>query len=125
MPATSLILIGALTPSSGIAGSLLWPRLQKRLGWTNLRTLATLILIAAVIPFYGCLGFVPWLKGAKFGGLTTQGEMFFLAIFFGKTIQIHFDIYLLPLIGSVGGPIQSYARSVFAELIPPGEEARW
>ncbi|KAG8943959.1 Autophagy protein 22 [Tulasnella sp. 408] len=109
MPATSLVLIGAITPLSGIIGSLAWPRLQRRLGWSNLRALVALVLVAAVIPLYGCLGFVPWLKGAKFGGLTTKGEMWALAVYFG----------------SVYGAFQSYARSVFAELIPPGEEARW
>ncbi|KIO32368.1 hypothetical protein M407DRAFT_108487 [Tulasnella calospora MUT 4182] len=109
MPATSLVLIGAITPLSGIIGSLAWPRLQRKLGWSNLRALVALVLVAAVIPLYGCLGFLPWLKGAKFGGLTTKGEMWALAVYFG----------------SVYGAFQSYARSVFAELIPPGEEARW
>ncbi|KAG8944675.1 Autophagy protein 22 [Tulasnella sp. 424] len=109
MPATSLVLIGAITPLSGIIGSLAWPKLQRKLGWSNLRALVALVLVAAVIPLYGCLGFVPWLKGAKFGGLTTKGEMWALAVYFG----------------SVYGAFQSYARSVFAELIPPGEEARW
>ncbi|KAG8990571.1 Autophagy protein 22 [Tulasnella sp. 427] len=109
MPATSLVLIGAITPLSGIIGSLAWPKLQRKLGWSNLKALVALVLVAAVIPLYGCLGFVPWLKGAKFGGLTTRGEMWALAVYFG----------------SVYGAFQSYARSVFAELIPPGEEARW
>ncbi|KAG8908283.1 Autophagy protein 22 [Tulasnella sp. 403] len=83
MPATSLVLIGVITPMSGIAGSLLWPRLQRRLGWTNLHALVMLVLIAAIIPLYGCLGFVPYLRKARFGGLTTRGEMWFLAIYFG------------------------------------------
>lgn len=28
-------------------------------------------------------------------------------------------------VGSVYGAFQSYARALYAELIPPGEEARW
>lgn len=132
MPATSLVLIGAITPLSGIIGSLAWPRLQRKLGWSNLRALVALVLVAAVIPLYGCLGFLPWLKGAKFGGLTTKGEMWALAVYFGTFTRVWFldesSMLTTPkrgFQGSVYGAFQSYARSVFAELIPPGEEARW
>ncbi|EAU83494.2 autophagy-type protein 22 [Coprinopsis cinerea okayama7 len=103
--------------SDGIAGSLLWPMLQRRLNWSNLRILKVLILFASLIPLYGCLGFFfenqspseTSLPKLKFGGLTTPGEMYILAVVFG----------------SVYGAFQGYARSFYAELIPPGEEARW
>ncbi|KAF6749145.1 MFS general substrate transporter [Ephemerocybe angulata] len=115
MPSSSLILVGILTPSSGIIGSLVWPRIQKRLGWTNLKVLVLLVVLASLIPAYGCLGFL--FEGRrsalgveiKFGGLTTPGEMYGLAVVFG----------------SVYGAFQGYARAFYAELIPPGEEARW
>jgi len=69
-----------------------------------------LVIGAALVPVYGCLGFlVEDGIGPKFGGLTTPGEMYALAVLFG-------GIY---------GPFQSYARSVFSEVIPRGEEARW
>ncbi|KAF8883023.1 vacuole effluxer Atg22 like-domain-containing protein [Infundibulicybe gibba] len=58
MPPSSLILVGVLTPTSGILGSLVWPVLQRKLG-------------------------------------------------------------------SVYGAFQGYARALYAELLPPGEEARW
>jgi UMF1 family MFS transporter len=35
------------------------------------------------------------------------------------------DIVLPLEIGSLYGAFQAYARAVFAELIPMGEEARW
>lgn len=91
MPPTSLILIGVLTPACGILGSLLWPRLQVRLGWTNLHALVALVALAALIPAYGCLGFVPYFaKGkSKFGGLTTPGEMFALAVYFGTHLALY------------------------------------
>jgi len=41
--------------------------------------------------------------------LTTEAEMFILAAVFGLFY----------------GAFQSYARSVYAELIPPGQEAKW
>jgi len=111
MSATSLVFIGVISPLAGIVGALVWPRLQRRLRWTALHALIVLVLMAAVIPLYGCLGFIPaFAKGSiKFGGLTTQGEMWVLAVYFGFAY----------------GAFQGYARSVFAELIPPGEEARW
>ncbi|CAL1702568.1 unnamed protein product [Somion occarium] len=90
MPASSLILIGVITPTSGIIGSLVWPMIQRRLGWSNIRVLVTL-------------------HSVKFGGLTTPGEMYALAVYFG----------------SVYGAFQGYARAFYSELIPPGEEARW
>ncbi|GBE85868.1 Autophagy-related protein [Sparassis crispa] len=106
----SLIIIGVLTPTAGILGSLIWPVLQRRAGWTNLRILVTLVGMGSAIPAYGCLGFLPiFQKGAHVGGLTTPGEMYVLAVYFG----------------SVYGAFQGYARAFYAELIPPGEEARW
>ncbi|CCL98874.1 uncharacterized protein FIBRA_00881 [Fibroporia radiculosa] len=110
MSPSALILIGALTPSAGIMGSLVWPLLQQRMGWSNLRVLVILVIMASLIPAYGCLGFLPVFRsGARVGGLTTWGEMYALAVYFG----------------SVYGAFQGYARAFYAELIPPGEEARW
>lgn len=110
MPPSSLIIIGVITPTSGIFGSLVWPVLQKRFAWTNIRILVTLVIMASLIPAYGCLGFLTaFQKGARFGGLTTPGEMYALAVYFG----------------SVYGAFQGYARAFYSELIPSGEEARW
>ncbi|KAF7328870.1 Autophagy-related protein [Mycena venus] len=109
MQPSSLILIGVLTPFSGILGSLLWPMLQRRFGWSNLRVIIILVILASVIPAYGCLGFLIRGNNLRFGGLTTPGEMFGLALYFG----------------SIYGAFQSYARAFYAELLPPGEEARW
>jgi UMF1 family MFS transporter len=109
MPPSSLILVVIFTSSSGILGSLLWPRLQKRFDWSNLRVLITLVLMASAVPAYGCSGFLVQGSGARFGGLTTPGEIFGLAVYFG----------------SVYGAFQGYARASYAELLPPGEEARW
>lgn len=84
MPASSLILIGALSPTAGILGSLAWPALQRRMGWSNLRVLVILVAMASAIPAYGCLGFLPLFQrgSVKFGGLTTPGEMYALAVYF-------------------------------------------
>ena len=82
MSPSALILIGILTPTSGIMGSLAWPILQRKFGWSNLKILMLLVIMASMIPAYGCLGF--FFQGrARFGGLTTQGEMFAMAVYFG------------------------------------------
>ncbi|EIN06824.1 MFS general substrate transporter [Punctularia strigosozonata HHB-11173 SS5] len=111
MPPSSLVVVGIITPLAGIIGSLAWPRLQRRLGCTNLKVLTTLVIMASFVPAYGCLGFIPLFSQGrvKFGGLTTPGELYALAMYFG----------------SVYGAFQGYARAFYAELIPPGEEARW
>ena len=84
MSPSALILIGVLTPTSGIVGSLAWPVLQRRFAWSNLKVIIILVLMASAIPAYGCLGFLTVLRNkASFGGLTTQGEMFGLAVYFG------------------------------------------
>ncbi|KAF8492065.1 autophagy-related protein 22-like protein [Russula emetica] len=106
MPLSSLVLMGILTPSARILGALLWPILQRRLSLTSLRVLIILV-IASVIPLYGTIGlFAP--RGARWG-LRVPAEMFVFAVYFG-------GLY---------GALQSYARALYAEIIPPGEEARW
>ena len=53
-------------------------------GWTNLRVLVTLVCLASLIPAYGCLGFLRVFREGRvrFGGLTTPGEMYGLAVYF-------------------------------------------
>ena len=82
LPAKSLIIVGLLTPSAGVAGSLLWPRLQHSLQASNKTILVTLVLLASLVPAYGCLGFLSLFAG-RVGGLTTAGEMYCLAVYFG------------------------------------------
>jgi len=110
MPASSLILIGIITLTSGILCSLLWPQIQCTFSLSNLTILDILVLLASLIPLYGCLGFLSQSFSFRFGGLTAPGEMFYLAVIFG----------------SVYGAFQGYARALYAELISGGgEEARW
>jgi len=107
MPPSSLILIGILTPSSGILGALLWPVVQRRLGLSSLRVLVVLVAAASIIPLYGVIGlFAP--RGAQWG-LRVPAEMFVIAVYFGALL----------------GAFQSYARALYSEIIPRGEEARW
>ncbi|KAN0133478.1 Vacuole effluxer Atg22 like domain containing protein [Lactarius tabidus] len=93
---SSLVLVGVFTPSSGILGALVWPAVQPRLGLSSLRVLILLVSAASAIPLYGVFGlFAP--RCAKWG-LHVPAEMYMLAVYFG---------------------------ALYAEIIPPGEEARW
>ncbi|EJC99549.1 autophagy-type protein 22 [Fomitiporia mediterranea MF3/22] len=120
MSAGSLVVVGLLVNAAGILGALVWPRIQRYLKWSNKRILIVLVLLCSFIPLYGCFGFLPLfhsnsseainlLTTPRFGGLTTPGEMFALAVYFG----------------TVYGAFQAYARAFYAELVPRGEEARW
>ena len=127
MAPSGLVLIGILAPLMGIVGSLAFPHIQRRLGWSNLRIVIFLALAVSCIPAYGCLGFIPFVKhNLPFGGLTTPGEMFGLAIYFGTygwgVMSILMDLCWT---GFAYGAFQGYARACYAELIPKGEEARW
>lgn len=91
MPASALIIIGMLVPASGVAGALIWPRIQRNVPALNsakvgpkgnLRLLMLLIIIAWLVPVYGSLGFV-----LGFGGLTTWAEMYVFAVYFGQAIS--------------------------------------
>ncbi|KAK7440641.1 Autophagy protein 22 [Stygiomarasmius scandens] len=106
MAASGLILIGTLTPLSAIGGSLIWPRVQERWGVGNKEIHLTLLVLASFILVYGYLGFLFEGSGVKF---TPQGEMYALGVYFGF----------------VYGAFRGDARSFYAELLPPGEEARW
>lgn len=90
MKPSALIIMGVIVPTSGILGSLLWPILQRRYGWTNLKVIVILVTMASAIPAYGCLGFLEVFQGSatRFGGLTTQGEMFGLAVYFGQKAHL-------------------------------------
>lgn len=94
MPASSLILIGIITPMSGILGSLVWPVIQRHAGWTNLRVLVTLVCLASLLPAYGCLGFLSVFRNGnvRFGGLTTPGEMYGLAVYFVSKLMVVPDL---------------------------------
>lgn len=109
MPSSHLILIGIITPATGILGALLIPNLQSRLSYCNgsnggLKMFKVLIGLSCLIPLYVCSAVV---LGTT--ALTREWELFVLAAVFGV-------LY---------GAFQSYARSLFAELIPPGQEAKW
>jgi UMF1 family MFS transporter len=90
LPPSSLIIVGLLTPTAGILGSLIWPKIQRALKLSNKAILMILVMLASFVPLYGCLGFLPSLKG-RVGGLVTAGEMYALAVYFGEPERTYFN----------------------------------
>jgi MFS transporter, UMF1 family len=107
MTPSQLILVGVLAPSTGILGALLWPAVQRHFGLSSLRVLVLTVIAVSVVPLYGAIGLLAP-RGARWG-LRVPEELFVLAAYFGIMF----------------GGFQSYARALYAEIIPPGEEARW
>jgi UMF1 family MFS transporter len=107
MKSTQVTVVAFIAQATGVLGGFAAPSLQRRLRISNKASMALLVGGLASICLYGCLGLIGGKDG--FGGLRTANEMYAVAGLFGLTF----------------GPFQAYARSVFAELIPPGQEARW
>jgi UMF1 family MFS transporter len=102
METAAIALVSITATMSGIAGAVLWPRLQRRFGLRTNQTIVACICLFEVIPLYGLLGFIlPVL------GLRQQWEIFPMAF-------VH---------GFVMGGISSFCRSFYGVLIPPGSEA--
>ena len=55
-------------PSFGIIGSLIWPFIQIKMGWSNVKVLIVLVRLGSLMPAYGCLGFLPVFKNKDGGG---------------------------------------------------------
>ncbi|KAJ5141007.1 Major facilitator superfamily domain general substrate transporter [Penicillium atrosanguineum] len=106
----STIAVGALSITatlSGMAGAFLWPHVSRRFNLQPNHTIIVCIILFEIIPLYGMLAYVPFIKKWGVLGLQKPWEIFPLAI-------VH---------GVVSGGLSSYCRSFFGLLIPPGSEA--
>ena len=92
---------------SGILGAFSWPVISRQLALQTNITIVTCIALMEVIPLYGLLGYLPFIRAWGVGGLQKAWEIYPLGF-------IH---------GFVMGGLSSYCRSFFGGLIPPGREA--
>lgn len=107
MGTVAIALLSITATTSGILGAFLWPIISRKFGWRTNRTIIACILLMEIIPVYGLMGYIPFIKARGVGGLQQAWEIYPLGV-------IH---------GFVMGGLSSYCRSFFGLLIPPGSEA--
>lgn len=107
MSTIAIALLSITSVGSGIVGAFAWPRIAARYTLSSKSVLLVCVAGMEIIPLYGLLGYIPLFKRLGFIGLQQAWEIYPIAV-------IH---------GIVMGGISSYARSVYAPLIPEGSEA--
>ncbi|KAJ5625335.1 Major facilitator superfamily domain general substrate transporter [Penicillium lagena] len=107
MSTTAVGLLSITATLSGMTGAFLWPHVSRRFGLEPNQTIILCIALFEIIPLYGMLAYIPFVKNWGVIGLQQPWEIFPLAI-------VH---------GTVSGGLASYCRSFFGLLIPPGSEA--
>ena len=95
-----LALIAIIVPLTAVFGGYAWLRFQRRFGWSSKSVLVLNLMLLALIPLWGCVGFSPKTTGCRRRG------MYVLAVWFG----------------CVWVP-RRFGRALFSELIPAGHEA--
>lgn len=107
MGTIAIALLSITATASGIAGAFAWPRISKRYGFQTKSAIIACVLLMEIIPFYGLLGFLPFVQNWGVGGLQQAWEIYPLGF-------VH---------GFVMGGLSSYCRAFYGEIIPPGSEA--
>lgn len=107
MESWALGLISVISTTTGIAGALSWSWISRHFNLKPHQTLLACIALFELIPLYGLLGYLPFVRSWGVVGLQQAWEMFPLAAVYGFVL----------------GGLSSYCRAVYGELIPPGSEA--
>lgn len=107
MGTIAIAMLSITATASGIAGAFAWPRISKRYGFQTKSAIIACVLLMEIIPFYGLLGFLPFVQNWGVGGLQQAWEIYPLGF-------VH---------GFVMGGLSSYCRAFYGEIIPPGSEA--
>lgn len=107
MGTIAVVVLSMTSIASGMLGAFAWPRIAARKAWTPKTVLMLCVVVLETIPLYGLLAYIPFVKRLGVGGVQQWWEIYPVGI-------IH---------GLVMGGISSYARSVYAPLIPVGSEA--
>lgn len=107
MGTVPIAILSITSTSSGIAGAFLWPIISRRFRLPPHKTIMACMFLMEIIPIYGLMGYLPFIKIWGVGGLQQIWEIYPLGI-------VH---------GFVMGGLSSYCRSFYGLLIPPGSEA--
>ncbi|KAI9876508.1 MAG: Autophagy protein 22 [Pleopsidium flavum] len=107
MKPAALALINVIVTLTGVLGAFTWSPLSRTLNLRPTHTILVCVALFELIPLYGLLGYIPFIKRLGVLGLQQPWEMYPLGAVYGFVL----------------GGLSSYCRSLFGELIPPGSEA--
>ncbi|KAH8676655.1 autophagy-related protein-like protein 22-2 [Tricladium varicosporioides] len=107
MKPAALGLINVIATTSGVIGAFSWAAISRYFRLKPHQTILACICIFEIIPIYGLLGYLPFIKKWEVIGLQQPWEMYPLGFIYGFVL----------------GGLSSYCRSLYGELIPPGSEA--
>lgn len=107
MGTVAVAALSITSTTSAIAGAFTWPLIQHRLALPTNHLIMCCLGIMEIIPLYGLLGYLPFIRAWGVGGLQQAWEIYPLAV-------VH---------GFVMGGLSSYCRSFFGLLVPPRAEA--
>jgi UMF1 family MFS transporter len=107
MKAPALGLINVIATTAGVIGAFSWAAISRGLNLRPHQTIMACIFLFELIPLYGLLSYIPFVKGWGVIGLQQPWEMYPLGFIYGFVL----------------GGLSSYCRALFGELIPPGSEA--
>jgi UMF1 family MFS transporter len=107
MGTVAVAALSITSTTSAIAGAFTWPLIQHRLALPTNHLIMYCLGIMEIIPLYGLLGYLPFIRAWGVGGLQQAWEIYPLAV-------VH---------GFVMGGLSSYCRSFFGLLVPPRAEA--
>ncbi|KAL7628742.1 Autophagy protein 22 [Parahypoxylon ruwenzoriense] len=103
----ALGMINVISTTTGVVGAFSWSFISRHFRLKPHQTILSCIAIFEIIPIYGLLGYLPFVRQWGVFGLQRPWEMYPLAAVYGIVL----------------GGLSSYCRSLYGELIPPGSEA--
>lgn len=103
----ALGMINVISTVCGVFGAFGWSWISRIFKLQPHQTILVCITLFELIPIYGLMGYLPFVRNWGMGGLQQPWEMYPLAAVYGLVL----------------GGLSSYCRSLYGELIPPGSEA--
>jgi UMF1 family MFS transporter len=83
METASVAMVSITATTSGIAGAYMWPKISKRFNLQSHETILACIFLFEIIPIYGMLPLLPFVKQWGVIGLQQPWEIFPLAVIHG------------------------------------------
>ncbi|KAH7022594.1 autophagy-related protein 22-like protein [Ilyonectria destructans] len=103
----ALGMINVISTLFGVLGAFGWSWISRIFNLQPHHTIIVCIALFELIPIYGLLGYLPFVRDWGVIGLQQPWEMYPLAAVYGFVL----------------GGLSGYCRSLYGELIPPGSEA--